>query len=66
MNTHAINISTIRILSVIFLFYFVRNFIHQTYQWDWNENYDPKFDKAIYGDLEDGGEEGADDDEDDD
>ena len=29
---------------------------------DWQDNHDPKFDSKLYGDLEEGGDEGGDDD----
>lgn len=57
-----VNISTKRILQAILAFYFITTFICANPPLDWNDHWDPKFDRALYGDLEDGGEEGGDDD----
>ena len=62
MNMLSMNISTKRILAAMFFFYLTVTFICVDPPLDWNDHWDPKFDKALYGDLEDGGEEGGDDD----
>jgi hypothetical protein len=62
MNVHAANISTRRFFIMLLFFYFTVKFICAEPHFDWNNNWDPKFDRAIYGDLEDGGDEGGDDD----
>lgn len=47
------------IFSLLFFgFYF---FIFEQGNPDWSENLDPKHDLRLYGDLEEGGEEGGDD-----
>jgi hypothetical protein len=55
-------ISLKRALSFMLAFYLTVNLVCTEPVLDWNDHWDPKFDKALYGDLEDGGDEGGDDD----
>ena len=44
------------------LFYGFYLFIFEAGNYDWNETWDPKHDLKMYGELEEGGDEGGDDD----
>ena len=62
MNPKAANISTKRVLQVLLAFWLLNALVIVNPPLDWADHWDPKVDRAIYGDLEDGGEEGGDDD----
>ena len=62
MNTEGAKISTKRVLYLLVAFWMTVSFLTCDPVLDWNEHWDLKFDRALYGDLEDGGDEGGDDD----